>query len=126
MVKITFIEASGSEHVVDGKLGNSLMETAIHNGIRGLLAECGGACSCATCHLYIDAQWVSAGGRAHRVREEKLGNGGDRAACSRLAPHQVVRGAFFGLLGCRPSRPMWDKRAIARECRPAPGHPLPA
>jgi 2Fe-2S ferredoxin len=98
MVEITFIEANGSEHVVDGKLGNSLMETAIHNGIRGLLAECGGACSCATCHLYIDAQWVSAVGEASGIEQDMLEMVVDRAACSRLACQVMVRADYDGLV----------------------------
>jgi 2Fe-2S ferredoxin len=98
MAKITFIEADGSEHVVDGKVGNSLMETAIHNGIRGLLAECGGACSCATCHVYIEAQWVSAVGEPGRVEQDMLELVVHRAACSRLACQVMVRPDYDGLV----------------------------
>jgi ferredoxin, 2Fe-2S len=98
MAKITFIEADGSEHVVDGKVGNSLMETAIHNGIRGLLAECGGACSCATCHVYIEAQWVSAVGEPGRIEQDMLEMVVHRAACSRLACQVMVRADYDGLV----------------------------
>ncbi len=54
MVKITFIEASGTEHVVDAKPGFSVMEAAIWNDVPGIEAVCGGACVCATCHVTID------------------------------------------------------------------------
>lgn len=55
MVEITFIEASGTEHVIDAKPGFSLMEAAIWNDVPGIEAICGGACVCSTCHVYIDA-----------------------------------------------------------------------
>jgi 2Fe-2S ferredoxin len=56
--KVTFIEFNGTEHVVDAEPGTSLMQIATDNLVPGILAECGGACSCATCHAYIDAAWV--------------------------------------------------------------------
>ena len=58
MVQITFIDASGTRHEVNAESGTSLMQTALDNGIEGILAECGGACSCATCHCYVDAAWM--------------------------------------------------------------------
>jgi 2Fe-2S ferredoxin len=98
MTKITFIEPDGSDHAVDGKDGISLMETAIHHGIRGLLAECGGACSCATCHVYIDASWVSAVGEPGRNEEDMLEMVVDRAASSRLSCQVIVKPEYDGLV----------------------------
>jgi len=103
MVKITFIEANGSEHAVDGRIGNSLMETAIHNRIRGLLAECGGACSCATCHVYIDAQWVSVVGEPGGVERNMLEMAIDPTACSRLACQVIVSADHDGLIARIPA-----------------------
>ena len=103
MVKITFIEADGSEHVVDGRVGNSLMETAIHNRIHGLLAECGGACSCATCHVYIDAQWASVVGEPGGVERDMLEMAIDPTACSRLACQVTVRADHDGLVARIPA-----------------------
>jgi ferredoxin, 2Fe-2S len=103
MVKITFIEADGSEHAVDGKPGNSLMETAIHNGIRGLLAECGGACSCATCHIYIGARWLSAVGEPGPVEQDMLEMVIDRTECSRLACQVIVTEDHDGLVARMPA-----------------------
>lgn len=57
MAKITYIEFSGKQHVVDVDPGYSVMQGAINNNVRGVIAECGGACSCATCHVYVDAPW---------------------------------------------------------------------
>lgn len=58
MAKITYVEFSGKEHVVDAPTGYSVMEGAINNNVRGVIAECGGACSCATCHVYVDDAWI--------------------------------------------------------------------
>ena len=56
MPKITFIEHSGAEHVVDADVGLSVMEAAVRNSVPGIDADCGGACACATCHVYVDAE----------------------------------------------------------------------
>jgi len=57
MVKIRFIENDGTEHVVEGEVGNSLMQTASDNLVHGIIGDCGGNCSCATCHGYVDPDW---------------------------------------------------------------------
>ena len=54
MVKITYIEANGAEHVVEAKPGLSIMEAAVKNSVPGILGECGGNCACGTCRVYID------------------------------------------------------------------------
>ena len=59
MVKITYIEPSGKQHVVDVRPGLTVMEGARDNGIPGIEADCGGACACSTCHVYIAADWVA-------------------------------------------------------------------
>ena len=58
MVKITYIEFNGTEHVVDVAAGLTVMEGARDNGISGIEADCGGACACSTCHVYVDEAWV--------------------------------------------------------------------
>ena len=58
MPRITFIEPDGSRRVVDAPLGITLMEAAVQNGVQGILALCGGACACGTCHVYVDAAWL--------------------------------------------------------------------
>lgn len=58
MAKVKYIEFNGKEHVVDVAPGLSVMQGAIGHNVRGVIAECGGACSCATCHVYVDAAWV--------------------------------------------------------------------
>jgi len=58
MPKITYIEQTGEAHAVDVPVGNSLMEGGRNAGIAGIVAECGGACSCSTCHVYVHPDWV--------------------------------------------------------------------
>ena len=58
MPKITYIEHSGAEHVVDVASGLTVMEGARDNNIPGIEADCGGACACSTCHVYVDPAWV--------------------------------------------------------------------
>jgi 2Fe-2S ferredoxin len=57
MAKITYVEFNGKEHALEVAPGLSVMQGAVTNNVRGILAECGGACSCATCHVYVDEAW---------------------------------------------------------------------
>ncbi len=59
MPKILFIEHSGKEHLVDAEIGKSVMQCAVENMVPGIIGDCGGACSCATCHGYVDPAWTS-------------------------------------------------------------------
>ncbi len=58
MAKITYIEFNGTEHVVDVASGLTVMEGARDNNVPGIEADCGGACACSTCHVYVDEAWV--------------------------------------------------------------------
>lgn len=58
MAKITYIEHNGTQHTVEVATGMTVMEGARDNGIPGIDADCGGACACSTCHVYVDADWV--------------------------------------------------------------------
>ena len=59
MPKIVFVEFNGTEHAVDAVLGDSVMQAAINRSVPGILADCGGNCACATCHVYIADPWQS-------------------------------------------------------------------
>ena len=59
MPRITFVSADGSRKDVEAAAGASIMETAIRNNVRGIDAECGGCLSCATCHVYVDEEWLA-------------------------------------------------------------------
>ena len=72
MAKITYIEFDGTEHVVDVKTGLSVMEGAVKNNIPGIDADCGGACACATCHVYVDEAWRDKTGSQSAMEESML------------------------------------------------------
>ena len=59
MIRLTLIEHGGTPHEASASAGSSLMQAAVNGGIDDILAECGGSCSCATCHCYIDEPWRS-------------------------------------------------------------------
>ena len=74
MAKITFIEHDGTVHTVEGEIGSTVMETALRNQIGGIVAECGGACTCATCLVHVDEAWSAMVGKpsAGRRRHARL------------------------------------------------------
>jgi 2Fe-2S ferredoxin len=59
MAKIRFIQHDGTERVVEGETGKSVMQTARDNMVPGIIGDCGGNCSCATCHGYVDPAWIN-------------------------------------------------------------------
>ncbi|MCW5653165.1 2Fe-2S iron-sulfur cluster-binding protein [Hydrogenophaga sp.] len=64
---IKFVEHGGTEHVVDVPDGTSAMQAAVSNGVPGIDGDCGGICACATCHVYVDKDWVErTGGRGEQ------------------------------------------------------------
>ena len=71
MAKITYVEHNGTEHAIDVKNGLSVMEGAVKNNIPGIDADCGGACACATCHVYVDPDWLAKTGE-RSAREESM------------------------------------------------------
>lgn len=72
MAKITYIEHDGTEHVVDVKPGMTVMEGARDNGVPGIDADCGGACACSTCHVYLDDAWVARVPAKEAMEEDML------------------------------------------------------
>ncbi len=58
MAKVTFIEHNGIPHTVEIAIGKTVMEAAVNNNVRGIDADCGGECACATCHVYIEPAWL--------------------------------------------------------------------
>jgi ferredoxin, 2Fe-2S len=103
-VKITFIDANGASRVVDAKLGSTIMEVAIANSINGIEAECGGACSCATCHVYIDDAWTSRVGKAVAMEEDMLDFAFEVKPTSRLSCQIKMTDALNGLVVHTPSK----------------------
>ena len=72
MAKITFIQHNGTEQTVDGIPGMTVMEAAIKNMVPGIDADCGGACACATCHVYVEAEWLDKVGKRAATKEDML------------------------------------------------------
>src|SRR5215472_10415926 len=85
MVKITFIENDGKSRTIDAEAGSTVMETAIKHGVPGIEAECGGACACATCHVYVDEAWREKVGPPSPMEEDMLDFGYEVRANSRLS-----------------------------------------
>jgi ferredoxin, 2Fe-2S len=70
--KVTFVDSTGEQRVVDGELGESVMLTATRNGVPGIIGECGGNASCATCHVWVRAEYVDAVGPAEDLEDDLL------------------------------------------------------
>ena len=85
MVKITFVHASGQETTVAAAAGATLMRTATDNGVSGILADCGGSMSCATCHVYVHPEWLERTGAASGTELEMLEMAVDPNERSRLS-----------------------------------------
>ena len=98
MAKITYIEFNGTEHVVDVKTGLSVMEGAVKNNIPGIDADCGGACACATCHVYVDEAWREATGKPSAMEESMLDFADNVEPNSRLSCQIQVSDALEGLI----------------------------
>jgi ferredoxin, 2Fe-2S len=104
MTKITYIEPGGETIVAEGENGSTVMETAILNGVPGIVAECGGACSCATCHVYVDPEWTDIVGGPSPMEEDMLDFAFDVRETSRLSCQIKVRDQIDGLVVRVPTR----------------------
>ena len=98
MAKITYIEHDGREHTVDVKTGLSVMEGAIRNNVPGIDADCGGACACATCHVYVDEAFAAETGRASAMEESMLDFAENVQPNSRLSCQIRVSDDLDGLI----------------------------
>ena len=86
MAQVHYIQPDQSERVVDVKTGDSLMQAAVENGVDGILAECGGACMCATCHVYVDEDDLARLPPIAATEDEMLGaTASERRSNSRLS-----------------------------------------
>ena len=98
MAKITYIEHDGTEHVIDVKTGQSVMEGAVKHNVPGIDADCGGACACATCHVYVDAAWTEKTGTKSAMEESMLDFAEGVEPNSRLSCQIKVSDALDGLV----------------------------
>ena len=98
MAKITYIQPDGTQNVVEAKVGWSVMEGAIKNRVRGIDADCGGACACATCHVYVDEAWREKTGSPSAMEESMLDFAEGVQEGSRLSCQIKVTDALDGLI----------------------------
>jgi 2Fe-2S ferredoxin len=104
MVKITFIDTAGTARTVEGEVGSTVMETAIKNAVPGIEAECGGACACSTCHVYIDDAWREKVGAPSPMEEDMLDFAYEVKPSSRLSCQIKVSEELDGLTVRTPER----------------------
>jgi 2Fe-2S ferredoxin len=97
MIKVTFRTANNEIQTVEARGGMTLMETAMQNGVEGIEAQCGGACSCATCHVYVDRAWVGRLDPPSRIEADMLEAVGSRRPESRLSCQIKLTAALDGL-----------------------------
>ena len=98
MPKITYIDPSGKERVVEVPVGWTVMEGAVKNRLPGIAADCGGACACATCHVYVDPEWLPKLPKRQDMEEQMLDFAIELKPNSRLSCQIKVTPALDGLI----------------------------
>lgn len=104
MATITYITHAGEEHKVDAQEGSTVMEAAVRAMVPGIEAECGGACACATCHVYVDPAWQDAVGGPSPMEEDMLDFAYEVQPGSRLSCQIKVSDKLDGLVVRVPER----------------------
>jgi 2Fe-2S ferredoxin len=104
MTKITFIDAAGTSRTVEAENGSTVMETALKNSVPGIEAECGGACACATCHVYVEESWFEKLPKAEQMEEDMLDFAFDVRPTSRLSCQIKVKAELDGLAVTTPEK----------------------
>ena len=104
MPSIIFRDHRGHETKVEAENGSTVMEAAIRNAIPGVLAECGGACACATCHVYVDEAFMAVVGEPEPMEEDMLDFAFDVRPNSRLSCQIKVRDNIDGLIVTTPEK----------------------
>ena len=104
MVKITYVDSRGTSRTVEGEIGSTVMETAIKNDVPEIEAECGGACACSTCHVYIHEDWIEKVGAPGPMEEDMLDFAFDVRPNSRLSCQIKVTQELDGLVLTTPER----------------------
>jgi 2Fe-2S ferredoxin len=104
MPKITYIEHSGTPHTVDVPVGLTVMEGAVNNNIPGIDADCGGACACSTCHVYVNPEWVDKLPAREDMEEDMLDFAYEPNERSRLTCQIKVTADLDGLVVQMPEK----------------------
>ncbi|MEO0614528.1 MAG: 2Fe-2S iron-sulfur cluster-binding protein [Pseudomonadota bacterium] len=98
MPKIIFVEQDGTRKEVEAEAGYTVMEVAVNNGVDGIVAECGGACACATCHSYVDEAWLDKLPEMDDMEDSMLDAAYERKDTSRLTCQIEITDALDGLV----------------------------
>jgi len=98
MPKITYIEHNGKEHTIEAAVGQTVMEGAVKHAIPGIDADCGGACACATCHVYVEPEWLEKVGKRNEMEEDMLDFAFDVRDNSRLSCQIKISDAIDGMV----------------------------
>lgn len=98
MPKITFIEANGVEYHLECAIGESAMQAAVNGSVTGILADCGGSCTCATCHGYVDDKWLTQLPPANDTERDMIEFAPDVTSSSRLTCQIVMTPALDGIV----------------------------
>ena len=104
MAKITYIEHTNKEHIVEVPNNMSVMEGAIQNNIHGIDADCGGSMACATCHVYVDEKWFNKLEKKEEGEEDMLDMAYQPNKFSRLSCQLLVSDELDGLIVRMPSK----------------------
>jgi len=104
MPKITYIEHSGKSHTIEVAKELTVMEGAVQNNIPGIDADCGGACACATCHVYVDEKWINKLPKVESAEEDMLDVAFELNKNSRLGCQITVTDELDGLVVKMPSK----------------------
>src|SRR5271155_2347093 len=104
MTRVTYIDAAGASRTVEAQIGSTVMETALRNSVPGIEAECGGACACATCHVYVAPEWTEATGKASQMEEDMLDFAFEVRPTSSLSCQIKVPEALDGLTVTTPPK----------------------
>jgi 2Fe-2S ferredoxin len=104
MVQVTFVRHDGDSQTISVRGGLSLMEAAVQNGIEDIEGECGGACSCATCHVYVDPAWTERVGPPNKMEAEMLEMVEELRPTSRLSCQIKIVEALDGLIVETPAQ----------------------
>jgi len=104
MLTVTLVESAGMEHVLQVEAGTNVMQAAIDHGVAGILADCGGCCSCATCHCYVDEAWRDRFAAPSEAESELVSYAFDPLPNSRLACQLVLQSDHDGLVIRLPAR----------------------
>lgn len=97
MPQIKLIEHNGTEHSIEVPVGTSIMQGAVNNMVPGIVGDCGGSCSCATCHAYVQPQWAEKLAPADEAEQAMLEGVLDLRPNSRLTCQIIIQPELEGL-----------------------------